>query len=66
LQLSSCTQLKKLLAELVIIIHFVRFLEIALFSISSISWEALVVRVTGPGPSLEVSGSEEGRLSGGL
>jgi uncharacterized membrane protein YqhA len=45
LQVSSFAQLKKLLAELVIIILFVRFLEIALFSIEGLSWEALVLPV---------------------
>jgi uncharacterized membrane protein YqhA len=45
LQVSSFAQLKKLLAELVIIILFVRFLEIALFSMEGISWEALVLPI---------------------
>ena len=45
LQVSSFAQLKKLLAELVIIILFVRFLEVALFSIESLSWESLVLPV---------------------
>jgi uncharacterized membrane protein YqhA len=46
LRVSSFAQLKKLLAELVIIILFVRFLEIALFSIEGLSWESLVLPIS--------------------
>ena len=45
LQVSSFAQLKKLLAELVILILFVRFLEVALFNTQGLSWEALVLPV---------------------
>ena len=42
-RISTISQLKKILAEVIIIILFVKFLEIALINLNSLRWELLIM-----------------------
>ncbi len=43
IRITSISQLKKILAEIIIIILFVKFLEIALINLNSLRWELLIM-----------------------
>ena len=42
-RINTIGQLKKILAEVIIIILFVKFLEVALINLDSLSWELLII-----------------------
>jgi uncharacterized membrane protein YqhA len=46
LEISSITSLKTLLAELIIIILFVKFLDVVIISIDKLTWEILILPVS--------------------
>ena len=43
IRITNISQLKKILAEVIIIILFVKFLEIALINLNSLKWELLIM-----------------------
>ena len=43
ININNVQQLKKILAELVVVILFVKFLEVALVNLDSLAWEMLVL-----------------------
>jgi len=46
INISSISQLKKILAEVIIVIIFVKFLEIVLLNLNSLSWEMMILPIS--------------------
>ncbi|NQZ53997.1 MAG: YqhA family protein [Piscirickettsiaceae bacterium] len=46
INISSISQLKKILAELIVVIIFVKFLEIVLLNLNNLSWEMMILPIS--------------------